>query len=73
MVQITGRARTTNVLLSFQLCGPSFEAIATTAPGEALDVLYIILILELTKGMEGTGGDISGIGFFFNFYFFINI
>lgn len=70
MVQITGRAGTTNVVLSFQLCTPSFEAIDTTAPGEALDVLYIILILELTKGMEGTGADISGTVFFLFLFFY---
>lgn len=63
MVRITGTGGTANTLLKFQLCSPSFEAVASTAPGEALEVLYLILILELTKGMEGTGGGISSIVF----------
>lgn len=50
------------MLLKFQLCDP-FEAVPPTAPGEALEVLYLILILELTKGMEGTRGGVSGIVF----------
>lgn len=61
MVRITGRSETANTLLKFQLCSPSSEAVAPTAPGEALEVLYLMLILELTKGMEGTGAGISGI------------
>lgn len=51
------------MLLKFQLCSTSFEAVAPTAPGEALEVLYLILILALTKGMERTGSSVSGIVF----------
>lgn len=58
-----GKGRTANTLLKFQLCRPSFEPVASTAPGKALEGLYLILILELTKGMERTGGGISGIVF----------